>query len=288
MPGGPWSPLSLSVALAVAVTACVACAGQPQLASQRAVDPLTGEVIGPAELPPDPRAGAVVYRKACASCHGLRGDGRGPAAEGLEPQPRDFTTGTFAYRSSASGQLPATGDLQRTVRHGLPGTAMPAWGELLTAREMADVIARIERFSHRFAEESRGASMAAPLPLPATAGSLQRGARVWKRLACGKCHGEQGRGDGTAADSEQLAADGTVMRPRDFTTGLMRGGAGHPAFLRTLVTGLDGTPMPSYRASASDVELADLANHVMALRQPGSWPGERLRWRPVPAEAASP
>ena len=33
----------------------------------------------------------------CAGCHGVAGDGNGPAAAHLDPKPRDFTKGDFKY-----------------------------------------------------------------------------------------------------------------------------------------------------------------------------------------------
>ena len=55
------------------------------------------------------------------------GDGEGPAAKFLDPRPRDFTLGTFKFRTTQSGELPTNEDLFRTVSRGLPGTAMQAF-----------------------------------------------------------------------------------------------------------------------------------------------------------------
>lgn len=34
--------------------------------------------------------GKEIYEKKCALCHGVRGDGKGPASEGLNPKPANF------------------------------------------------------------------------------------------------------------------------------------------------------------------------------------------------------
>jgi len=34
--------------------------------------------------------GKEIYEKKCALCHGIKGDGKGPAAAGLSPKPRNF------------------------------------------------------------------------------------------------------------------------------------------------------------------------------------------------------
>lgn len=72
--------------------------------------------------------GRMAYVSFCASCHGLDGDGRGPASRGLRPRPRDFRAATFKFAAVRSGELPNDDDLRRLIRHGANGTAMPPWG----------------------------------------------------------------------------------------------------------------------------------------------------------------
>ncbi len=71
-----------------------------------------------------------LYRKLCVTCHGVTGDGAGPAAATLDPYPRDFRSGTFKYTSTLAGARPATADLRRVLLQGVPGTAMPAQVQL--------------------------------------------------------------------------------------------------------------------------------------------------------------
>ena len=67
-------------------------------------------------------AGATLYRRYCASCHGLRGGGDGPAAEALTPRPTDLTRLTADLRV-----LMEQIDGRRAIRaHGT--SAMPVWG----------------------------------------------------------------------------------------------------------------------------------------------------------------
>ena len=47
--------------------------------------------------------GKLIYFKRCSFCHGLEGDGNGPAADFLDPRPRDFTAGTYKFRTTQSG-----------------------------------------------------------------------------------------------------------------------------------------------------------------------------------------
>ena len=72
----------------------------------------------------DPQAGKAVYDRRCALCHGVEGDGKGAAADLLDPRPRDFTTGVYKIRSTAN-RVPSDQDLFRIITDGMPGTSMP-------------------------------------------------------------------------------------------------------------------------------------------------------------------
>jgi hypothetical protein len=78
-----------------------------------------------------------LFRKHCVSCHGLSGDGLGPAAMLLEPYPRDFRRGTFKFKSTPVGKKPTREDIHRTLHDGIPGTAMPSFRALDESEEFA-------------------------------------------------------------------------------------------------------------------------------------------------------
>lgn len=71
-----------------------------------------------------------LYRKHCVACHGISGNGAGPNAAALLPYPRDYRRGVFKFTSTAGGGKPAREDLLRTLRSGIPGTAMPSFERL--------------------------------------------------------------------------------------------------------------------------------------------------------------
>jgi len=87
-----------------------------------------GLVLACRPLPPV--QGEALYRRYCASCHGLLGHGDGPVAESLRPQPPDLTRLQARY----GGRYPLEEvmraiDGRRTIRaHG--DSAMPVWGEV--------------------------------------------------------------------------------------------------------------------------------------------------------------
>lgn len=71
-----------------------------------------------------------LYRRHCARCHGVTGNGRGPTALYQAPYPRDFRRGVFKWKSTYRDAAPTTDDLHAVLEHGVPGTAMPSFARL--------------------------------------------------------------------------------------------------------------------------------------------------------------
>jgi mono/diheme cytochrome c family protein len=71
-----------------------------------------------------------LYRRHCAHCHGISGDGHGPTAAILNPYPRDYRPGIFKFKGTYSAAQPTEDDLKRVVHDGVPGTAMPSFAIL--------------------------------------------------------------------------------------------------------------------------------------------------------------
>jgi mono/diheme cytochrome c family protein len=199
----------------------------------------------------------ALYERACAPCHGERGDGDGPVAfsiaPGMAPRPRDFMGGTFKLRSTPSGALPTDADLRRTIVRGIP-RYMPAFASL-DDDAVNGLVARIKGFSSRF-----DAHAPAPVAIPTPpredreGGAIDRGAALYVELGCPVCHGPRGRGDGRAAPALK---DTTGLRiwPADLAhPSWFKGGSSPQDVYRTLMTGMDGTPMPGYRDVFDDLE----------------------------------
>jgi mono/diheme cytochrome c family protein len=214
--------------------------------------------------------GKPVYDAHCASCHGESGKGDGPGSHLLMPRPRDFTAGRYKIRSTETGSIPADDDLLRTVRRGLYGTAMLGWDQLLPEEDIRAVVDYIKTFSPRFAAEPPR-PLAAGLQSVATPESVQRGASVYGKLQCDKCHGTDGRGNGATAtefedDWRQPLRIADLTEPWTF-----RGGATAQDIYLRLRTGMSGTPMPSFDDAASEPEIWDLANYVLTLARKPVW-----------------
>ncbi len=235
--------------------------------------------------------GKRLYRTLCAGCHGVEGQGDGPAAQTMFPRPRDLTAGVYKFRSTASGTLPTRDDMLRTLEQGLPGTEMPSWGPQLKDEQLRSLVLYLERVSPRFSTEPRQdanvlvdlQSLKAP---DATPELLARGEQVYADMKCAACHGERGRGDGEAAKKHTRKTGNSEVF--DFTWGVYKGGATAESLYRTFVTGLDGTPMPSYVDSLpEDSDRWALALYCLSLTRERSLPFYLVE-RPTWYEPAAP
>lgn len=73
--------------------------------------------------PPEWEHGRVLYQETCAGCHGGSGDGKGPAAVGLDPPPIAFNDRGRARQRSIFG-------LYQVIDQGIDGTSMPSFAHL--------------------------------------------------------------------------------------------------------------------------------------------------------------
>jgi mono/diheme cytochrome c family protein len=214
--------------------------------------------------------GQAVYQAHCVECHGSEGKGDGPAAMALVPHPRDFTSGRYKIRSTETGSLPTDADLIRSVSDGLNGSAMPAWRGLLPDADIVAVVQYIKTLSPRFASE-QPEPIAAPAPVASTPESIARGSAVYTTLQCGKCHGTDGRGTGATATSFQDDWGFPLVAANLTEPWLFHGGAATTDVFMRFRAGISGTPMPSYKGTATDAEMWDLANYVASLRRKPVW-----------------
>lgn len=235
----------------------------------------------------DPPAGEAIYVRHCAPCHGEKGDGNGPAAKYLYPRPRNYTKGLFKLHTTPSGQLPTDEDLFATISNGMPGSGMPSFAWLPEAgrRALVQYVKALSAWTDEDSGETinhfveRGQPPAQPIGTPPkkTPESIARGKQVYEKLQCFTCHGATGRGDGPSAMG-QVDSWGMPTVPRDFTTGVFRGGGSDVDLYYRFTVGMPGTPMPAF-TQVSDEERWDLVHYVQSLRRPDARP-----WTP-PADA---
>lgn len=224
--------------------------------------------------------GRDIYAMACVTCHGEDGKGDGSVAGTLSPrrapQPRDFTSAEFKLRSTPSGQLPTTGDLLRTVTEGIRASGgpltfglrgyriMPSFRHMPEAQRL-EVLEYVKSLNRGFWEREPPKIVEIPAAPALTPERIVRGRRLYADAECLACHGERGRGDGPSAptlkDGKDLPIQATdLTKPQRF-----KNGARPEDVYRTLMTGLAGTPMPSYGDSLEPDQAWDLAFYVLSL-----------------------
>jgi len=227
-----------------------------------------------------PEAGKAVYVQHCASCHGVNGDGNGPATVWLFPKPRNFNTGLFKVQSTPAGSLPTDQDLFQTITRGMPGSSMPSF-TYLSEQQRRDVVEhvkwltaeagadgkRLNKFDAAKAEGQMKAPVQVPPEPPPTFAALVQGREAYTRLQCFTCHGETGAGDGQSAPT-LMDNWGLPLPPRDFTIGSFRGGSeGRDLYLR-IANGMAGTPMPPFDDSVmTPEERWALVHYIQSLRR---------------------
>ncbi len=63
--------------------------------------------------------GKAAYNSSgCATCHGATGTGDGPAAAAMNPKPRNFASGDFAYDTDGDGTKGSDADLHNVIKNG--------------------------------------------------------------------------------------------------------------------------------------------------------------------------
>jgi len=225
-------------------------------------------------------AGAQLYYRYCWGCHGARGNGDGENAPYVTPNPRNFTQATFKCRSTPTGTLPVDSDLFDTLYRGFNFTNMPSW-KTLTAQNRADLVAFIKTFSARWVTEKPGEPIQIPPEPKLTVESIKHGGELFQKLECWKCHGQEGRGDGPSAATLTDSNDQPI-RPYNFTTdNRSKCGRTNADLYKIFMTGLDGTPMPSFADVVKPEDAWDLVHYLRTLQVNNKSP-ELALWESTP------
>jgi mono/diheme cytochrome c family protein len=274
------APRPAALLIALGALACRRPAGAPPTFTAPVT--LGGRSVAAATL----EHGREVYTQFCRPCHGDAGDGKGPAAAGLRPPPRDLRLGVYKFAAVPAGQLPRDPDFVRTLRNGLHGTAMLSWD--VPAAEVDALIQYVKAFAPRWRNEQPGEAIAAtPDPWQGRdADAIDRGRRVYHGLAqCATaCHPayatkpeiyaftkelskmelREMRGDlyfAVAKDSDY----GVKILPPDFTFNELRGGETLDDIYRAIAAGIGGTAMPTWKNVLADPDLWAMAYYVRSL-----------------------
>ena len=211
----------------------------------------------------------------CARCHGRKGDGKGPLADILDPRPRDFTMGTYKFRTTRSGALPTDEDIFRTITRGVSGTAMPSWGGLPPELRWA-LVYYIKTLAPEFGNKELNPynyTVALPPEVPLSPESIARGRILYEKNKCWECHGMEGRGDGRTNLKDDWGYPTRVANLRRGWN--IKGGNSPRDMVYRFITGINGTAMPSFEFSISGEDRWHLANYIYSIAQ-GRFDDEKI------------
>ncbi|MBP9733260.1 MAG: c-type cytochrome [Candidatus Omnitrophica bacterium] len=213
----------------------------------------------------------TLYQQHCARCHGDQGTGDGPAHTMQRPWPRDFTNGSYKFKSTPGDSLPLLSDVERVVAHGIPRTSMSGYAKWLSAEEIRMVSEYVLNFSKKSgAPENPGLPVQAPAELTRKSpvlkpGRIANGKAVFA-ARCASCHGADGRGLGELA-GQLKDKDGFLINPVDLTDARGYGGGSSAADIyKTLTVGISGSPMVSFAETLNDTTRADVAAYAASLQ----------------------
>lgn len=222
--------------------------------------------------------GKVVYKEYCSQCHGATGEGDGPAASGLSPQPA-------VHAKMAFDKLPME-YLYNVIYHGGRSVgkspAMPYWGLTVGQQGVADVIAYLKA-TFKGVPESTAAGMGtgpsgvcpqprktkrAPgkfrnmtNPLPDNAANVKAGETLYQQtaqpLACFNCHGAKGDGQGPM---------GAALNPppRNFTCGETMKDISDGQMFWIIKNGSKGTGMMAF-SNMPDNQIWQVIHYIRTL-----------------------
>jgi mono/diheme cytochrome c family protein len=170
--------IAAGVALVIAVGVGAWAAGHYS-AKTVTVGSATTATVAAAQVDPTVAAGAHTFVQfACAQCHGELGKG------GVSPD---------VPALDVIGKTLTAAQLRHIIDHGLGVSSnptkpyMPVWGEVISARQVSDLIAYLHAGLPAVPE-------ATPVTVPAGQGAAVAGAALYVRYGCINCHGPNGLG----------------------------------------------------------------------------------------------
>ncbi len=223
-------------------------------------------------------AGRDIYYRNCFYCHGDLLDGDGPYAKGFNPLPINFQdVGTIAQLQEAFLFWRITTGGPGLPKEGTPwNSAMPVWHEMLDEEQVWNVIAFLYDYVGQVPRmwDPEISRQVAALKERVLAERAAMDGKALYQFRCAVCHGEEGAGDGVAADF-------MYPRPRDFTLAMFKYKSSPPQqpprdedLFHTIKFGLPGTGMPGWGALLSDAQIRGLIPVIKGFDITATWAPE--------------
>ncbi len=235
---------SLPTAMAAAVCASVALVGCEEDTPATALPTTQAQAATPRDQVRE------LFVTHCAACHGLDGHGDGPAAEQLFPRPRSFADSPLRFASLKEGPDAAREGIVRTIRFGMPRSAMPGFEGVLSSEQIDDVANYVFEQGQGVAqahaiEPQKMRRLISTVPNLERPGMIARGRELFSSWKCTSCHGVSGHGDGEEMN-RLVDSIGMPIQPANLTSGLFKSGGTPSEIFRAIANGVPGTPMTPY------------------------------------------
>ena len=236
------------------------------------------------------KRGQEQYILYCRACHGVNGDGKGPAGIGLIPPPRNFASEELAFKFGgvAAGELPTDEELLRVIKGGLAGTAMLPWD--LPDETILDIIQYIKTFNPVWTEDELGEVIEITEdPWGGTSTTaIAAGEKLYHSKAqCVLCHPYYGsqedvykwsmeltgrastnfREDMYEPQAKMSETYGNKLLPIDFGRQPIKAGSKPKELFKTIAAGIGGTAMPMWKDAIPDKEIWAISHYVSHLHQ---------------------
>jgi sulfur oxidation c-type cytochrome SoxX len=206
------------------------------------------------KTPPVLNDPAGMYSTLCSRCHGDMGNGKGMISVYLDPYPRDLTKAGFMNSKTEER-------LMKSIREGVDGTSMPAWGRMLSDEQIRGVLDHIQK---NYVKDARRPLKARQVPetnpVQAGADSFKRGEQIYLQRCTG-CHGK--KADGKGPNSLDIQPRPRNLRNADFMNSIS-----DRRLFESILYGVQGSAMPpwvDYGLTQKDV--GDLVNYLRSFNQ---------------------
>lgn len=204
------------------------------------------------KTPPSLTEPKQIYENLCMRCHGQNGDGKGMISTYLDPYPRDFTNAGFMNSKTDER-------LTTSIKNGVGGTSMPAWGKVLNDEQVKGVLGYInQNFTKEPRREIKPRDVPEQNPVAISDESIARGQQSFMSRCVG-CHGR--KADGKGPNSLDI-----LPRPRNLLNSAFVNNANDRRLFESILYGVQGTAMPpwiDYGLTKNDV--GDLVNYIRSL-----------------------
>jgi len=224
------------------------------------------------------RAGSEVYFRDCFHCHGDLLGGKGHFAGGLDPLPTNFQdVGTIAQLQESFLFWRITTGGPGLPKDGMPwNSAMPVWHEMLSEEEVWNVITFLYDSVGqvpRIWDQNISRAVTGMRDTIASQRATMSSDEIYQ-FRCAVCHGEDGAGNGSAAEL-------LYPRARDFTQGLFKYKTSPAEFpprdedlFNIIKYGLAGTSMVGWSDLLTDEQISDLLLVIRQFDISGTWAPE--------------